>query len=85
MSDNTINLVSDFETDTYYAAGIRVSPNSHRTPIAPSRIVQGNSHDKGAYLFDSFEDLLSDNNNEGICVEVLMPFPILTKGEIQAI
>lgn len=39
MNDNTIFLVSDYVNDTSYAMGMKVSPDSHQSPLSHERTI----------------------------------------------
>lgn len=94
MNDNSNNLVSDYESDTSFTAGIEESPDSHMFPLAQYRMGEGvisiyddsdskmisrNFSDEGASSCESFEALLSNDSEEGNLIKVLIPLVFLLR------
>lgn len=84
MSDSTINIVSDPESDNSSSMGIWEKVISLSDDFDSER-VSGNSLDEKAYSFYDFESLLLDDVKWEIILRFLFPTHFLTKKEIQVI
>lgn len=100
MGDNVVNLASDYECDTSFAARMGTFPDSYLPPLAhdctdqkviplfndsDSERAYGNSYEEWDSLFNSFKALFSNDNEDRNHTKAPMAPPVLTEEEIQAI